>query len=315
MTRYILTGTSGRLGSRVLTTILEEKLIPPADLIISATDPDRVPPIAKQYGLDVRRGDYTDPVSLKAAFAGGDVLFLVSHNDPGIRRVEYHKAAIESARAVGVTTVVYTSMMFGGATGLDSVIGIQQGHVHTVKYLTECGLDYIVLREGLYAQAWAYYADLRYGMWTKGQALFNKADSPPPEWVIPNDAAIAWVDIDDLAEGNARILANYASYRNQTLRLTGPRATSISEIAKLVAERTGREVNLRFVGRDEAVTWQKDHAAVPPESFDWLENNWGGWWEGLARGEGEVVDPMLAQVLGRPPKGLVEMADDMFTPQ
>ncbi|ETI20135.1 hypothetical protein G647_08169 [Cladophialophora carrionii CBS 160.54] len=317
MTRYILTGTSGRLGSRVLTHILEKKLIPPTDLIISATNPDRVPSIAKQYGLEVRRGDYTDRESLKAAFTGGDVLFLVSHNDPGTQRVEYHKNAIESARAVGVKTVVYTSMMFGGETGLDSVIGIQQGHVHTVKYLMhqQCGMDYIVLREGLYAQIWGYYADFRYGMWKKGQVLFKKGDTAPLEWVIPNDAAIAWVDIDDLAEGNALILADYTRYVNQTLRLTGPRATSIGEIAKLVEERTGRKVDLRLVGRDEAVKWHKDHHTVPPESFDWLENNWGGWWEGLARGEGEVVDPILSRVLGRQAKGLVEIADEMLTPQ
>jgi uncharacterized protein YbjT (DUF2867 family) len=316
MTRYILTGASGRLGSRVLTNILEKKLIPPSNLIISATDPDRVPSIAKQYGLEIRRGDYTDSASLKSAFTGGDVLFLVSHNDPGIKRVEYHKNAIESARAVGVKTVIYTSMMFGGKTGLESVIGIQQGHVHTVKYLMQCGMDYIVLREGLYAQIWGYYADIRYGMWKKGgQPLFHKGDTQPLEWVIPNDAAIAWVDIDDLAEGNALILADYQKYVNRTLCLTGPRATSISEIAKLVEERTGRKVNLRFVGREEAVKWHKEHGTVPPESFDWLENNWGGWWVGLANGEGEVVDPILSQVLGRQANGLLEIADEMLTPQ
>ncbi|EXJ57824.1 uncharacterized protein A1O5_12382 [Cladophialophora psammophila CBS 110553] len=308
MTRYILTGTSGRLGSRVLRQVLEKRLIPATDLIISSSNPDRVPAIAKEYGVEVRRGDYTDTVSLKSSFAGGDVLFLVSHTDPGIQRVEFHKNAIETARAAGVRTIIYTSMMFGGETGLKSVIGIQQGHIHTTNYLAQCGMDYVIVREGLYTQVWGYYAGFQQGM-------FKKGDTQPPEWVVPNGAAISWVDIDDLAKGNAIILANYGKYIGQTLRLTGPRATSVSEITKLVEQRTGRRVDLRFVGRQEAVKYHKEHESVPRESFGWLEDNWGGWWEGLAAGEGEVVDPFLGQLLGRPARGIVEMADKMLRPQ
>ncbi|OAL39110.1 hypothetical protein AYO20_01428 [Fonsecaea nubica] len=309
MARYILTGTSGRLGSRVLRQILEKKLIPPKDLIISASSPDRAPAIAKEYGVEVRRGDYTDTASLRSAFTGGDVLFLVSHNDPGVERVEYHKNAIETARAVGVKTIIYTSMMFGGETGLDSVIGIQQGHIHTTKYLEECGVEYVILREGLYAQVWGYYA----GPPVSG--VFKKGDTQPLEWVVPNDSSIAWVDIDDLAEGNALVLVDYTKYIGQTLRLTGPRSTPVSEIAKLVKQRTGRKVNLRFVGKDEAVRYHKEHGSVPREALGWLEDNWAGWFEGLARGEGEVVDPFLGQLLGRLARGVVEMADEFFTPK
>ncbi|OAP55512.1 hypothetical protein AYL99_10485 [Fonsecaea erecta] len=314
MVRYILTGTSGNLGSRVLHQILEKKLIPDQDLIISSSNPDQVPAIAKEHGIEVRTGNYTDPESLKASFAGGDVLFLVSHGDPGIQRVEYHKNAVETARAVGVTAVIYTSMMFGGETGLDSVIGIQQGHILTAKYLAAQraagGIDYVIVREGLYAHVWNFYA----GPPTSN--VFRKGDTAPIEWVVPNDSSIAWTDIDDLAEGNALILANYTKYLGQTLRLTGPRATPVSEIAKLAERRLGgRKVNLRFVGKDAAVRYHKEHHSVPPERMGWLEDNWAGWFEGLARGEGEVVDPLLGQLLGRPVRGIEEMADEFFTPK
>ncbi|KIX94552.1 uncharacterized protein Z520_09598 [Fonsecaea multimorphosa CBS 102226] len=310
MVRYILTGTSGKLGSRVLRKILEKQLIAPEDLIISSSNPDRVPAIAKEYGIEVRQGNYEDPESLKSSFVGGDVLFLVSHGDAGVKRVEYHKNAIERARDAGVKTVIYTSMMFGGETGLDSVIGIQQGHIGTVNYLAQQrDVDYVIVREGLYAHVWNYYA---------GPAVsteFKKGDTQPVEWVVPNDSSIAWVDIDDLAEGNALILADYTKYIGQTLRLTGPRSTPVSEIAKLVEQRTGRKVDLRFSGKEEAVLYHKEHGTVPREAWDWLENNWAGWFVGLAHGEGEVVDPLLGQLLGRPPRGVVEMADEYFTPK
>lgn len=308
MTRYILTATSGNIGSRTLHHILEKQLIAPEDLIISASTPDRVPAIAREHNVEIRQGNFTDLDSLKTSFEGGDVLFLISHPDAGVARVGFHKNAIDAAKSAGVKTVIYASMMFGGETGLDTVIGIQHGHVGTVKYLETAGIDYIVARQGIYAQGWYPYAGFQ-------PRVFHKGETEPFEWVTPNDGAVAFVDWNDLTEGNARILAEYTKYVGQTLRLTGPRATKVSEIAKLVEDRTGRKVNLRFVGKEEAIRYHKENHTLPDSQLDFLENNWGGWFEGLANGEGEVVDPFLAQLLGRPVKGIEELADDLFAPR
>ncbi|GAA1323586.1 NAD(P)H-binding protein [Pseudonocardia xinjiangensis] len=308
MSRYVLTGTTGRLGSRTLRSILEKKLISPADLVISSSNPAHVPPIAQQHGVEIRSGNYTDPESLRSAFAGADVLFLMSHPDPGVQRVEFHRNAIETARDVGISTVVYSSMMFGGETGLTSVIGIQQGHIRTARYLAQSGMDHVIVRQGIYAQAWGYYAGFQSG-------VFRRADTQPLEWVIPHDAAIAWAALDELGEGNAAILADYRSHLGQTLRLTGPRATTISEIARLVESRTGRAVNLRLVGKQEAVRYHKERQSVPPWSFPYLEENWSAMYDGLQDGEGEVVDPLLGHLLGRPATGIEEMADELFVLQ
>ncbi|WP_329138589.1 NAD(P)H-binding protein [Streptomyces sp. NBC_01476] len=280
MTRYVLTGTTGRLGSRILRSVLEKGLIPPTDLVISSSNPARVPPVARRHGVEIRRGSYTDPASMKSAFSGADVLFLMSHPDPGVQRVQFHKNAIETARAVGVDTVIYSSMMLGGETGLDSVIGIQQGHIHTMRYLAQSGIDHVIVRQGIYAEAWGHYVGF-------DPRTVRQGDPRPAEWVVPQDIAIAWTALDELGEGNAAVLADYRNHLGQTLRLTGPKATRISEIARVVEARTGRTVNLRFAGRHP-------------------------FYEGLANGEGEVVDPLLGQLLGRPPKGIEEMPDELF---
>jgi uncharacterized protein YbjT (DUF2867 family) len=193
-------------------------------------------------------------------------VFIISHPDAGVQRVEYHKNAIEMAKTSGIKTVIYSSMMLSGETGMDSVIGIQQGHLHTMKYLINSGLEYIIIRQGIYAQAWVNYAGIR-------------STGNPMEWVIPNDGAIAWADLDELGEGNALILADYQKYVNQTLRLTGPRATSISEIARIIEKKSGRKVNLHFTG---------NHAA----------DGWGEIYEGLANGEGKVADLYWASYWG-----------------
>ncbi|MDX2851116.1 hypothetical protein [Actinacidiphila glaucinigra] len=212
----------------------------------------------------------------------------MSHPDPGVQRVQLHKDAIETARSVGVGTVIYSSMMLGGETGLDSLIGIQQGHIHIMRHLAQSGIDHIIVRQGIYAEGWPHYVgsaarairagDPRPLEWTVPQDL---------EWTVPQDIAIAWTGLDELGEGNATILAHYRDYLGQTLRLTGPRATKISKIAKEVEERTGRSVKLQFAG-------------------------WHPFCQGLANGEGEIVDPLLGQLLGHPAKGIEEMPDELF---
>ncbi|MBY4640517.1 NAD(P)H-binding protein [Gluconacetobacter entanii] len=124
MTRFVLTGVTGNLGSRILRSILAKREIHPDDLIISSSHPNQLLPSLRPCGVEVRHGDYTDPTSLRSAFAGADVLFLMSHPDPGVRRVKFHQNAIEAARQAGIKTIVYSSMMLGGETGLSSSIGI-----------------------------------------------------------------------------------------------------------------------------------------------------------------------------------------------
>lgn len=303
----ILTGTSGHLGSRVLKSLLQEKLIPPSELIISSSSPDKVSTAAKDAGIEIRKGDFTSPDSLASSFKGGDVLFLVSYPSPSIERWLHHKAAIDAAKQAGVKTIIYTSLMFGGKTGMDSEAGVQQAHIKTIEYLTKTGLQYIIVREGIYAESWWLYSGFQ-------SQKFKKDDTTEIEFVIPNDGPVSWVTWDDLGEATARVLQNYEKYLGQTLNLTGPRATTISDVAKLVESRTKRKVKVSIVGREEAEKYHKAKESMPPSSF-WVIESWAGWHDALAKGETATVDPLIGGILGRAPRGIEEVADRLFVPE
>ncbi|KIX10619.1 uncharacterized protein Z518_01703 [Rhinocladiella mackenziei CBS 650.93] len=304
----VLTGTTGNLGSRVLDSILRLNLIPPSELIISSSYPNKVSAAARNAGIEIRQGDFTFPDSLASSFRGADTLFLVSFPSPSVDRWLHHKAAIDVAKSVGIKTVIYTSLMFGGRTGLESVAGVQQAHIKTIKYLMQSGLQYVVVREGIYAESWWLYAGFQ-------PRTFKKSDNGEVRFVIPNDGPVSWVSWDDLGEGTAKILQRYEKYLGQTLNLTGPRATSISDIAMMVERYTGRKVGVDIVGKQEAERYHKYVKKSVSEDKFWVIESWAGWHEGISQGETATIDPLLGKLLGRMPRGIEEVAESMFTPE
>ncbi|KAI9350508.1 hypothetical protein DFJ73DRAFT_832436 [Zopfochytrium polystomum] len=79
-----------------------EKKVP---VIALVRDPTKVP-----AGVEARKFNYrSDVASLVPAFAGVKTFILISSNDFN-NRFGQHKAAIETAKQAGVTTVLYTSL-------------------------------------------------------------------------------------------------------------------------------------------------------------------------------------------------------------
>lgn len=194
---------------------------------------------------------------------------------------------------------------------MESVAEVQQAHIKTVKYLQQQqkagGMDFIILREGIYAESWWLYAGFQ-------DRSFKRLQADPSEitFVIPDDGPIAWVGWDDLGLGTAKILARYpyTEYRNTSLRLTGPRATALSSIARILSSQTGRKVSVNLVGVEEAKRYHKDVKKSVSEDEAWLVDSWVGWFEGIRNGEAALVDPLLGGLLGRDPKGIEEMVEE-----
>src|SRR3954447_3999701 len=95
-----VTGATGNLGGATLAALLDT--VPAAELTAVVRDPAKAADLAAR-GVTVRQGDYDDPESLRAAFAGTDTLLLVSSPDitPGVRPRQ-HGNAIAAAAAAGV---------------------------------------------------------------------------------------------------------------------------------------------------------------------------------------------------------------------
>jgi len=226
----LVTGVSGSLGGMILSGL---------------TQIDGLEVAAGTRNGDVgsaRRVDFDDATSLPAAFAGVDVLLVVSagyaEDDVVFAR---HGAVADAAAAAGVRHVIYTSLASSG----DSMT-IAVPHRWTEDRLAAGPFTTTILRNGL-------YAEVPIGLAMAGTAHLAATGV----FAAPfGDGRVSVVAKEDLAEAAVRVAAE--SERDLTAgqagrhvgriyELEGDTAIGGADIAEILAETAARPVTYRPV--------------------------------------------------------------------
>jgi NAD(P)H dehydrogenase (quinone) len=221
----IVTGATGKLGGLVVADLLTR--VPAAEIAVVAREPAKAARFAEQ-GVEVRHGDYEDPASLRTAFAGADVLLLVSSPDttPGTRPRQ-HGNAIDAAVAAGVGRVVYTS-----AIGAQDGPGFLADHTTTEALLAASGLPHTLLRNTFYTEA-LVNPGLR--------AAVEQGELPAADEGRP----VNFATIADLALGASATLTG-DEHAGAVYEMRG-QLWSVPDLAATLGEVTGRPVAYRAV--------------------------------------------------------------------
>lgn len=221
-----VTGVTGHLGRIVLDDLLTR--IPADQIVAVARDPEN----AAGLGVEVRRGEYDDPESLRTAFAGTDVLLFVSGSDvtPGVR-VRQHRNVVDAAKAVGVGRVVYTS-----AVHAQDGPGFLADHGVTENLLRESGMAFTFLRNTFYAET-LINPGLAEAV-TSGE--LKGADEGKPVNFVPRR---------DMGLAASRVLTD-DGHAGATYEISGPLWT-VADLARTLSEVAGKPVAYRAVSADE----------------------------------------------------------------
>jgi NAD(P)H dehydrogenase (quinone) len=176
----------------------------------------------------VRAGDFDDPASLEAAFAGGERLLLISTSALG-ERVRQHGDAIDAAVAAGVRFVAYTSIVNPEP---DNPAGVVPEHRATEDKLRASGLEWAFLRNSI-------YADLEGG---------NQAAARAAGQLVTNGGAgqVAYVARDDCAAAAAAVIAG-GDHAGKAYEITGPERLDGDARAAVFAELGGTPVDVVHV--------------------------------------------------------------------
>ena len=223
----IVTGAAGHLGRLTAEALLDR--IAPEHLVLVTRHPKGLREFAAR-GVDVRYGDFDDPATLSAAFAGGERMLLIS-TDSLSRRIRQHRTAIDAALEAGVHHVVFTSHV----NPMGNPIG---------SFATELGDTEVILqRSGV---AWTV---LRFGSFAELQ-LRPAATAVQNGRLITNggDGRIVPVSRRDCAEAAAVVLTT-DGHSGTTYDITGPEAMTPRDLAELYAELSGKPVE--FVSLDD----------------------------------------------------------------
>lgn len=272
----IITGATGKLGSRIVSRLLERT--PAANIGVSVRDPARCADLAAR-GVSVRHGDYADAATLTRAFEGARQVVLVSAGVLGEAGLAQHRAAIDAAYAAGVGHILYTSHM-GAAS--DSLFAPMATHAATEAYLDHVGMPYAALRNGFYASTIPLML---------GAALTTGVIAAPA------DGPVSWTTHDDLADATATLLLNGVDKKGPTRPLTAGAALDLDAIAAELSDLVGRRIERVVVDETE---WFDGllRVGVPEVRAQILR----GMYRAAHRGEFATVDPTLEALLGRPPE-------------
>ena len=274
---YVITGATGALNGGTVDHLLQQ--VPAADVVVVVRDVAKAERFSAR-GVVVRQGDYTDPASLRGAFAGADQVLLVSASDPGADAVGLHRNAIDAAVGAGARRILYTSHQ---GAGIDSPFRPARDHAATEKMLADSGVAWTSLRNGFYAHS----VDFLMGPWRETGVI-----------TVPADGPVSWTAREDAAEAAALILASNGAYDGPTT-LTAASAPTFADIAAIAAEITDRQVELVVMDEDDWVAAQI--ARGTPEFGAKFAL---GIYRAAREGRFAGVDPLLAQLLGRDPRSV-----------
>ncbi len=229
--KLVITGASGQLARLAAELVLAN--VAPEDLILTTRTPAVLAAFAAR-GVVVRHADFAAPHTVRAAFAGGERLLLVSATDLG-QRTAQHQAAIDAAKSAGVRHVVYTS---GLRPEPPNPAVVAPSHHATEQALARSGIAWTILRNSLYAD---YQVPEAAQAIAAGALVHNRGDGK-----------VAYVAREDCAAVAAAVLAG-GGHAGACYDVTGPEAYSPAELAALYAELGRRPVVERRVGDAELV--------------------------------------------------------------
>jgi Predicted nucleoside-diphosphate-sugar epimerases len=268
----VITGASGHLGRLVVDQLLAAGT-PPAQIVATGRDLDKLADLAGK-GVTVRRADFADPATLDDAFAGADALLLVSTTTVG-DRFDNARTAIDAAQRVGVSRIVYTSMVNASTAKMT----LAEAHNRTEDHLKQSGAAYTILRNGWYLEN---YTD-QLPIIRQYHALMGSA----------GDGRVSAASREDLAAA-AVVVLTQDGHVGATYELGGTPFT-MTELAATVSDVLGTPIAYRDLPIPD-YTGALAGAGLPSEMAAAVADADAG----LARGELFTDSEDLAKLIGRP---------------
>jgi uncharacterized protein YbjT (DUF2867 family) len=273
----LITGATGLTGGKLIHK-LSERGVPVRALVRKL---GKAEAISRLPHVEIAEGDMAHPETLTAALQDVERAMLISSSAPDMLEVQSN--FIDAAKKAGVKHIVKLS---GIIPELDSPFRFARMHAEIEKRMEASGLAFTHLRGGEFMHA--YFR--RVPMIVAKGALFLPME----------DARIASLDVDDLAEVAAIVLTN-PGHEGKIYPLTGPEALTMTEAAGKLSAVIGKEIKYINLPPDEARSANLA-AGMPPYLADGLYELFAE----RRKGKESHVSPVIETVFGWRPTSFEE---------
>lgn len=276
MSKILVTGATGNIGRMTLLHLL--KRLPASKLVGLARDPSKAKDLTDK-GIEIRQGDYLDRDGLVRAFAGIGKVMLVSATAFTDRNAQ-HDNVITAAKLAGVEHIVYMPIIRKAGSAI-TLPQITEEDSFVVDRLKASGLTYTLVAHPPFLENVESYAG--------GNAYETGVFAPP------GDGKAGYALRDELAEAHAIVLSQ-EGHENRSYALQGGPAVSFADVAQIMSEISGSQVEFHAVSEQDYVA-RLATAGLPEPAANFVL----AWVKGVNAGEWDSQSGDLERLLGRRP--------------
>lgn len=237
-------------------------------------------------GVEIVEVDFNDPDSLHAAFTNIDQMVLITPLSED--QLQMARNLVEEAKKQGVKYIVRLSALGAGA---EPGIQLERWHREMERYVEESGIPYTILRPAGFMQNLVTYS-----------AASIKRES---KFYMPvGEGKVSYIDTRDIASVAVEVLLS-GEHQGKVYELTGPEALSHQEIAEVLGEATGKQIDFVDVPEETVRQAMLAHHTPVPIADAILEL-----YATYKAGKSANVTDTVQEVTGRPPHSFRQFAND-----
>ncbi len=289
MSKILITGATGHLGSAVVNELVEKQ--GPANISVLVRDLSKATAL-KEKGVELLQGDYSNYQSLVNAFQGVDKLYFVSSNDI-MNRAAHHENIVAAAIAAKVGHIIYTSFQRKTDDASSPIAFIASSHILAENLIKASGLKYTILKHALYADILPMFM---------GDQILNSGVIYLPA----GSGKGSFTSRSDMASAGVAVLTS-EGHGNKTYEISVSESLSFYDIAAILTELSGKQI--QYVAPDAAAfTAAMKQAGVPDMGIMMSVS----FCTGIEQGEFDFPDQTLEKLIGRKPLGMKDFLKQTY---
>lgn len=279
MSTILLTGANGNISSKTIRALQGAG----HELIGLVRDPNKAKNL-EALGVELRVGDLNVLRSVEKAFEGVDTAFLLA--SVGNMAPAQASNALWGARKGGVKHVVRMSAV-GAAHDAPTINS--RFHALSDAELERSGMTYTILKPHFFTQN---FMGMAKPIAEQGTIFFALGDAKVP-----------MIDVHDIADTAAKILANPAPHAGKTYTLTGGTAYGAADVAAALTKALGKPVKYQPIPV-EAMVENLTKMGVDDYNVTALRD----YFTAYAHGWQDQITPFVKEITGKDPRGIEAFA-------